>query len=194
MSIINRVLSRNPPKILSKKENYNLYKNGFLGNKPLCWDSIKDIEDSDWKGKICMRSKLDNKKITAYNLTLNEVKEKIKEWEEKGIPRDKITFNQKMPDHTLRIQGEVKRSFRGLELRYTKANKPMKQGLKIDENHAYGLEAYEILKYYLFSRSYDDIKELLRLFPDSIIEFSSYDITIGNRPNRNTVIWEVRNY
>ena len=194
MKILEKVKSRKPPKILSKKENYALYNSGFLGNKPKCWDSIEDIENSDWNGKISVRTKIEGKKLTAYELTFHEAKQKVEEWKSSGISEEKITFNQSMPDHKLRVQGEIMRSFRHLELRYSTLGKPMKKALEDEEKYAKGLKANQLLRANLFARSYDDIIELLNLFPDSIIEFSSYDIQVGNRPNRNTVIWEVRNY
>ena len=56
------------------------------------------------------------------------------------------------------------------------------------------LKALNLLKGNLCPSSYEGMQTILDMFPDSIIEFSSYEINIGNIPNRNTVIWEVRNY
>lgn len=57
-----------------------------------------------------------------------------------------------------------------------------------------GILAINFLKENLAPASYDDIIELLKIFPEDVIEFSCYEIFIGNLPHRNHIIWEVRGY
>lgn len=42
--------------------------------------------------------------------------------------------------------------------------------------------------------SYEDVRELLKLYPNHVVEFSCCDRSVGSVPGRNTVIWEVRLY
>ena len=70
----------------------------------------------------------------------------------------------------------------------------MNQALAEKELHVWELDAEFLLKRNLFSSSYSDITRLLKEFPKSIIEFSSYRVSVGNLMGRNTVIWEVRNF
>tara|TARA_Y100000310_G_scaffold268797_1_gene281602 strand:+ start:8044 stop:8268 length:225 start_codon:yes stop_codon:yes gene_type:complete len=72
--------------------------------------------------------------------------------------------------------------------------KPMNQALAKEELHVCGLDARSLLEENLFASSHSDITRLLKEFPKSIIEFSSYNISVGDLKGRNTVIWEVRNY
>jgi len=70
----------------------------------------------------------------------------------------------------------------------------MNQGLAEQTLHAFGLNAKMILEKNLYTSSLADIYALLEIYPDSVIEFSSYSIPVGNIKGRNAVIWEVRNY
>jgi hypothetical protein len=40
---------------------------------------------------------------------------------------------------------------------------------------------------------YDWLQELLEIYPDHVIEFSSYSVPVGNL-QRCLVVWEVRKY
>jgi hypothetical protein len=42
--------------------------------------------------------------------------------------------------------------------------------------------------------SYEEFLMLGELYPGAVIEFTSYEIVLGNLKGRNTVVWEVRNY
>lgn len=97
------------------------------------------------------------------------------------------------PDHINTLQGELKRSERYLELRYTLcSHKRMRDSLN-DSKHAHGLEAHSLLKTWMDIPSYEWVMDLFDLFPDSIIEFASYERAVGIL-QQNTLIWEVRNY
>ncbi len=181
--------------INNKKEYYFLYGMGFFGNRPLTWNSIDEIIISGWKGGICIRGSKGIPRIKSrYNLTLKETIDYINQLKKEGIPPEKLTFNQSMPDEHLIIQGEVVRDYKNYSLTYTTIKKPMNRGLEEETLHAEGIKALFLLKQNLFPSSYDDLQILFDIFSDSVIEFSSYDIEVGNLQNRNTIIWEVRNY
>lgn len=57
-----------------------------------------------------------------------------------------------------------------------------------------GLTVRALLDQFLDPSSRDDIDGLFELYPDAAIELASYPYKLGKLPNRNTVIWEVRNY
>jgi len=186
-------------KVKSKKECYQLYEAGLFGNKALTWNSYQDILDSSWRGLICMRSKrgIARKKV-QYDLTLEQTRDKIQEWEKLGIREQDISFNQSMPNQDLLIQGEIMNNpfsqpF-GLYVLYTTVKKPMNLGLREQSLHTSGLEALMLLKRNLWPSDYEDIRTLLELYPEAAIEFSTYNTVVGDIQNRNTVIWEVRNF
>ena len=188
-------------KICSKLEYYTLYERGFFGNKALTWDSIEEIENSDWKGKICIRGRKGIARSKArFNLTIEEAKEYIEKLKQEGIYPQDLKFNQSLPDEEIRIQGEVMRGadiigrVDYLNLMYSTVKKPMNYALAEETLYADGIKASILLKENLFPTSYDDLQTLFGFFPSSIIEFSSYNITLGSLPDRNTLIWEVRDY
>jgi len=180
----------------TKDECYALYNNNIFGNRAFAWNSYNDLLKSDWKGQVCIRGKRTQiaRKKVVYNIHLNEVPKIIKQFEEQGISENHLSFNQSMPDEHLIIQGEVMRTFLGLSLWYTTKKVPMNKALAEESLYANGLKANLILETFMFPSSYSDLTALFDLFPDSVIEFSIYDVAVGNIPNRNTVIWEVRNY
>jgi hypothetical protein len=181
--------------IPTKDDYYFLYEKGFLGNKPLTWNSIGEIKKSGWKKEICIRGKMGIPRgKSRFNLTIEESIDYIKQLKEEGIPPEKLTFNQSMPDEYLIIQGEIMRSEEIYSLTYTTVKKPMNRAFEEETLHAKGLTALNLVKGSLSPSSYTDLQTLFDLFPNSIIEFSAYNILLGNLPNRNTIMWEVRNY
>jgi len=187
-------------KIYNKAECYAFYEKGFFGNRPLTWNSYEEILASGWKGGVCMRSKKSiERKHVIYNIPLEKVPDEIKKWEDMGFPAKTITFNQSMPDEHLLIQGEFMdwTIYNGQSsILYTKVKKPMNLALAEQTLHAEGLAARLLLKTNLSPSSYEDLQAIIDegKFERSVIEFSAYDICVGNIPGRNTIIWEVRDY
>jgi hypothetical protein len=183
-------------RIKYKADYYYLYERGFFGNKPLTWNSIDEIKQSNWKGEICIRGKKGIARGKArFNLSLEKAIEYIEELRLEGIPPEKLTFNQSMPDEHLTVQGEIMRKAPEIyTLTYTTVKSPMNRAFEKETLHEKGLNALHLIKRNLFPSSYEDLQLLFEMFPDSIIEFSAYDIHVGNLPARNTIMWEVRNY
>jgi hypothetical protein len=55
-----------------------------------------------------------------------------------------------------------------------------------------GVAARRLLRRRLNENSYDDLMELLELYPDHDVELSAMSICFGTLPHRNTIIWECR--
>lgn len=180
-------------RIENKQDFFLLYEAGRLGNKAITWNSYEDILNSGWEGLVCIRGKdkIQRKKV-KYNTPINEIPKIIEEFRKERI--EKITFNQSMPDGHLIIQGEVMKTHLGLCLWYTTKKVPMNKALAEESLYAEGLKANILLETFMDPSSYSDLKDLMEIFPDSAIEFSTYDICVGTLPNKNTVFWEVRNY
>jgi len=193
MNELNEIIKKGS--VDSKKEYYFLYENGFLGNRPLTWNSIEEIIKTEWKGGICIRGKKGIARSKArFDLSLDEAIEYIDKLKQEGISNEELTFNQSMPNSHLLIQGEIMRSLKNYSLTYTTIKEPTNYAFAKETLHQEGINALHILKRNLFPSSYEDLNTLFDIFPDSTIEFGSYDICVGNLPNRNTIIWEVRNY
>jgi hypothetical protein len=191
--IENRFRERNSKLIQTKQGVYNLYEQGIFGNKAITWNSLDEIKNSGWKDKVCMRSKRGiARKEVVYNIEINEVPKYIRIWKEKGIPESAIHFNQSMPDEKLILQGEVTR-FNCLTLRYSTIKKPMNLALAEEDIEVYNKEAYNLIRGFMDKKSYNNLEELMEIWPESVVEFSSYNIPVGIL-KLNSVFWEVRNY
>jgi len=187
--------------IKDKEDYYFLYEKGFFGNKALTWNSVEEIAKSKWDKLICIRGKRGiPRSKSRFNFTFEETINYLNELEREGIPREKMTFNQSMPDENLTIQGEVTRegklvgrSADYIYLTYSTIKEPMNLALEKETLYMQGLNALFKIKGVMDAPSYDNLNELFELFPESVIEFSCYDIPVGNL-KRNTIFWEVRNY
>ncbi len=179
--------------ITNKKRCYEFYEAGCFGNKALTWSSYEELIQDGWKGEVCMRSKQGIDRInTRYNLSLNQIPAEIASWKKLGIPEAMIAFNQSMPDEHLIIQGEVTR-FNVLTLRYSTVKKPMNHAFEEENIEVTGSPAWHLLKKHLDYFSYENLEHLMEIWQDHVVEFSAYDILIGDL-DWNTVFWEVRNY
>lgn len=179
--------------IKNKSLMYECYKKGLFGNSLRTWYSIDDFKKSNFSGKyVSLRYQGENGGMfCAYNVT--NVDTKLEEFMKKGADYGKFIVNESAPDELLLIQGEVMRNEKGLSLFYSKEKGKMRDCLVRGES-VEGVCAQTILKLYLNDNSYSDMMELLDLYPNHIIEFSTYSICLGDCKHRNTVIWEVRNY
>lgn len=196
--ILNIIMSRDPPKILNKeKETYPLFEYGYFGNTVKVWRSYNEIIESGWNGLVSMRSKKGIPRgKPEYHLPIEMLPERIKAWDEMGTPERFISFNESPPDHRLILQGEIGHYAysRGWELLYSTLKEPMNRALDMDSKIVQGLKALTMLRTAIDPLSFMDIEHLINTFPDSAIEFSTFEVPVGNIPGRNTVIWEVRNY
>ena len=181
-------------KITNKKDFYELHKQGAFGNRALVWDTKEELTKSNYIGQISIRGIDIARSITRYQIPQEDLDKEIETLIKKGIPKEKLKFNQSMPDEAITIQGEITNSINHIDLTYTTIKEPMNIALKKQEFHTNGLKAIIILKHNLSPSSYADLQILLNKYPESVIEFSSYSRPVGNIKGRNTVIWEVRNY
>lgn len=195
INLIREVLSRTPPTIDTKEECYTLYHAGIFGNSPLVWNTYEEVMNSGWRGEVCIRGRIPlTRGRVRYNIPLETLKDEVEIMKrETGLSDYQISFNQSMPDERLILQGELMRD-NPFYLLYTTVKKPMNLALSEEEKHASGFTALNLLKANLFPSSFSDIEALVDRFPNSVFEFSAYEIAVGNIPGRNVVVWEGRNY
>ncbi|VVB78041.1 Uncharacterised protein [uncultured archaeon] len=189
------VFSRNPSSIKYKSEFYELFNNGFFGNKADTAISYEEVIKKGWKGTVSIRSRGNGTaRALVYNFPIENIPDEIEKRRKLGFDVTKLSFSLTPPDDKLRIQGEIMRTEQGIFVLYSTVKKPMNLSLRDEEKIATGICAQKLLEENLFPVSLDDIYEILELFPNDVIEFSSYDVCVGNLPHRNTIIWEVRGY
>lgn len=173
--------------IRTKAEFYRRWHAGLLGNRPRTWSSPAKLAASGWAGRVGIRSAQKGGPCLCH-LSVYQALMFAETWP--CTP----TFSEAMPDDLLLLQGEVARLPGGLHLTYsTVRGLTMRKALRRPQRAA-GLEAKLLLDRCLWPSSRDDLAALLDLYPDAVIEFGVHDCAVGVLPNRNAVVWEVRNY
>ena len=190
------VFSRIPASIKNKYECHTLLNSGLFGNKVDTASSYEEILEKEWKGTVSIRSrgKRIDRNLVLYNVPIEKIPTELEKLKILGIDIDKISFSSTPPDDKLKFQGEIMNSAQGLHLLYSTVKKPMNLALKDEEKIISGLSAINFLKENFSCASMEDLRELLRIFPNDVIEFSCYSIELGNIDNRNVIVWEVRGY
>jgi len=178
--------------ISSKVISFDFYFKGLFGNKLRTWPTLEDFKKSGYVGSVTIRYRGDKGGMyCAYNVT-NPL-EVISKFVGEGANIDLFIFNESAPDEKLTIQGELTYDYRGYNLFYSTEKGKMRDCLKNGKTIT-GLAAKLLLQSHLFPSSLEDLMELMELYPEHVIEFSTYEMALGDCSNRNTLIWEVRKY
>lgn len=184
------------PEIPDKKTAYDHFLRGGFGNKPQTWNSLEELDGSGYYGEVVLRYKgIGGKDLPQYgiHLSIAEAATVAKQWFSQGARPALLAINEAASDHDLTIQGEVMQTIEHYALFWSDEKTTMREAMK-NGRQAYGREALALLKRYLSPSSYEDMQELLDMYPSHVIEFSSYRYNVGGCRGRNTFIWEVRNY
>ena len=179
--------------VLTKQDFYERWATGEFGNKIQSWNSTKEVKESGFGGEVNVRYSLPDSPYMRYGVAMKELDNVLTEFVKKGAKPENFRFNENCPDEHIVLQGEVMRSPCIIDLRYGLLKGKMRDALKTARN-VNGIEALEVLKFGCCPSSFLDIWALLELYPDHVVEFSCYNINLGDVPNRNTLIWEVRKY
>jgi hypothetical protein len=193
-------------KITNKRDMYALYQAGAFGNKLKTWafpDFFVQVSLSIMASTF--KDKWQNKTFSmryagpqgggwaAYNATTEEVLKNACDWVSQGADKRFIQVNESAPDDRLVIQGEVQRGLMGLDLTYSTEKTKMRLAMA-NPSHAVGLRASLLLQHYMTPDDWEDLNLLLDTYEDAVVEFSTYEMELGDCPHRRTVFWEVRSY
>lgn len=180
--------------ISDKTESIRRWQAGEFGNLLLSWPDLDAYKASGYSGDVVLRYKgTGGGGWCAYGAPQENVDATVAQWLQEGAERGRIYVNESQSDEGLVIQGEVMRSADYFSLRYSTLKKKMRDALAEDQKHVGGLSAVLILRSCLDNASWEQLNHLFDVYPDSVIEFSTWDHPIGDM-GWNTVIWEVRNY
>lgn len=185
-----------------KVQMYNMLQRGDFGNTLPTYHSLEEWRAAQKERYFplwCLRSNkssLDSR--TRWNVPAEQVPD---------------TFNQLFPfgdanlssmiDEHLVLRGQLIDSSIGgvlvpvgLKLWYSMVGPRLswRQAFSEDSYNVHGLQAWNILKGVMNSNSVEDMRELIDAYPDHTIEFTVLNKNMGTMRNRNTLIWEVRQY
>jgi hypothetical protein len=187
--------------ILSKKENYRLWRRGCYGNMLRSW-TVDEWQKVKFQNKVAVRTLLcGGGGPCIYNLEPDQAESEIIKLRKSGIAADQIMINEMAPNNQIIIQGEF---FNGIlvidevtywnHFFYSYMKLPMRAALKYAGLTIANLQAHLLLKSCMTPASWEDWNLLCDQYPDHVLEVSIYDCCLGDLPNRNTLVWEIRKY
>ena len=175
--------------VTSKVQFFHMWEQGLLGNRTRLWRDPQEAFDSG-----------------TPNIGFRELRAGGGRWEKTERSRFWETvarwrglnfiMDDGAPDYCRTLQGEVCRTFRGLEgYLDTIGGLPMRLAMAAGHmRHCSYATVNALLEKFMDPSSRDDLDALLELFPDATVEFSCFSINVGVFPGRNTLFWEVRDY
>lgn len=182
-----------PTQLKTKQDFYSVYLAGRLGNKLRTWDRL----DQCPVGVLLMARFVgpSGGGPMLSDLTREEMRCAINR---SGISPSKFRFHECAPDQETTLQGELCLISSLYVFAHERAAGDARL-LRMRDVLPYaveteGLRARLLLQRHCTPASYDDLLTLLELFPDHVIEFSAYRRTVGTLPQRNVIVWEVRQY
>ncbi len=183
------------PPVKTKRDFVRRYAKGEFGNASPTWDTLNSwIHDYKPHDKFYhIRNRVAGGP-TWYNIPVRKL---INRWNKivcGGVDPKSLYISAMAPTEKTILQGEVRRSERGLELTYTRVKKPMRDALAEETLTVYGYKARCILESVMAPGEFDWLCELLDNYEDHTVEFSVYSEPWGTIPNCRTVWWEVRRY
>ena len=183
--------------IKTKAEYYRLQREEKCGNYYPQWLSHEDLLASGYTGLVSVRdlTKGGRSKTTreVHRVPAMKIPQSLRC---KGAG---VAFFPTPRDNHIVFQGEYSENGGPAELRYTHVKLPMLYAFKKQSLRATGVTARWLLRKYLDPASLETVDELVSQHTDfsnvytPVVEFTCYDVVVGAW-NRNTVIWECRNY
>lgn len=183
--------------ITSKRQSYNLWRQGLFGNKGGDWATVEDLRKSRFRGTVAIRyCGFAHGGIFIKDLQIQQVEPTLAKLHEQGWSlSDFYILEQMSPDIvTYRINGELLNTPDGLALYYSTDNALMRDALVKSGRQVWGLRTMLVLRHFLNPTDFEELMTLLDHFPGHVIEFSSFSRSVGLIPHRQMIVWEVRLY
>lgn len=190
--------------IRNKAEFFRLWEAGVLGNRTQIWHDPYLAWSWGFETSISRHLGPDFPRIGFRQIGISgggkwekvsyqKVFKTAEQWTKEGR---KFIMDDGAPDEHRTLQGEICRTYRGLEGYLDRISKiPMRPAMAAGHmRHCSGSVVHALLDCYMDPNSRDDLFALLDLFPDATIEFSCFSVDVGIFPNRNTLFWETRDY
>ena len=177
-------------KISSKREFFEKWRAGLLGNRTQLWWDPHEA----WRSGVREYGFREHRAGggTWERVYREDFWNTVDRWKEAGRI---FTMDDVCPDEHQTIQGELCRTFRGLEGFIGASQIPMRKAMAAGIlRPRSSVEVLVLLERYMDPASRDDVDAFLDLFPDATIEFTCFTVDVGNIPGRNTLFWEVRDY
>ena len=183
----------NPPPVTNKMDFVRRYSCGEFGNHAPTWDTLHEFLASDYRGLIHIRNRVAGGP-TWYNLSPEKVHIQWDKILDSGVNSQTLYLSGMCPTEKTILQGELQQSLDHIDLTYSTVVAPMREALAAETKFAKGIAALSLVQWAMDAPSFDWMQELLDLYPNHVIEFTCLSVCWGTIPNRNTLVWEIRNY
>lgn len=184
--------------IKTKKEFYQLWEAGVLGNKLRTW---RDPREAEASGVPLVGFRYSDPRGGGApwwgTAPHGGIVARFNEIVATGFDAQYLVVCEAAPDEHGTLQGEVCRTVGGWHgllglSRGERMRDAIAKGLL---RPVHGVTVVALLNHYMDPSSRDDLEALLERYPDATVEFTCYgDLHVGSTPRRNTIFWEVRNY
>jgi len=182
--------------ILDKRQMYDLQRRLALGNCLRTWSTPDEVRSSGYRGPVAIRPLKPRLGMVTHINQRDLERATAMYAASRGCgPEDMVYSEMAAPSMGIGrlLNAEAERLPGGLYLRWCPLNVHMPEAMK-SATHSWRLEAAGILEYFMTDwRDLDDLEALMDMYPDAAVEFSVLDRRVG-WAERQTVIWEVRNY
>ena len=176
--------------IESKRKFFRLWREGMLGNRTQLWDD-PFVAFNAGCAEYGFREHGKLGGGAWERVPQSQFWQTYHRWKE---AKRVFSMDDVVPDEAQTIQGEVCRTYRGLEGYIGASHLPMRKAAAAGLlTHRSPCATFVILNTYMDPPSRDDLDALLELYPDAAIEFTCFTRQVGWL-RRNTMFWEVRNY
>jgi hypothetical protein len=185
-------------RVTNKKLQYELLRNGYFGNTTRIWDTPEEVLESNYQGFVNIRGR----NVPGFGAHCGILPCDLKEiFNQKLITyklrKEQLIISEDVPDQSRTIQGELLYNCVSnlFYFKYTFVKEPMRLAFeKGPVFYSTGLKTINLLKQYSSYSSYEDVVELMYMFPDHVIEVSVFNRPVGCIKGRTHIIWEVRCY
>ena len=183
--------------IRTKRQYYELAKQGLAGNCVRTWDNVEECLATCTDPKVSFRSVTPGSNKFLPHVPLGELREMVRKLSlNEGEYYISATFDNTVE---IRIAGELTWYEGDWVFFYSMIPGVMRYTLKEDGRHAVGYrEVWGLLDQYMTPADKEDTLDLFERYTDQgrypIIELSVTKSDLGIYPHRNTLIWEVRHY
>lgn len=169
--------------ITNKRQMYSLLRAGHLGNTIPNYSSLSEWATAPSSPLWGIRSQIPSDPRCRLNVLAKDVP---------GYFFENALISP-MIDNWACLRGQICNNY--LEVIDTKCPYvPWREGFTNHRRDFTGSSVSSILSAYLWPNDLEDMRILLSLYPDHVIEFTACTRAIGDVPLRNTVIWEARLY
>ena len=180
--------------ISSKKIMYERLRAGLLGNSFRIWTDVDEFAKSNFRGLTGVRIQGMIPGLPYFHhLNFQQTVEKFYELKRQGYTP--IIYEASDDPHIV-WQGEVTRASWscGWHVEYSRAKTHMRAAFAVERLCVTGYSATVLLQNTLTPSSFADLEDLMDLYEDHVIELTVYDQCVGQFPDRNYCLWEVRKY